>query len=54
MNREGGLLIKGRRTFSAAGNAAVHIERQTNAILVGEPTSAKPNSLGDEVYFTLP
>jgi len=55
INREGGLfVIIGRRTFSAAGNAAAYIQRQTNAIFVGEPTGAKPNSLGDETYFTLP
>jgi len=55
IDREGGLfIIIGRRTFSAAGNAAAYIQRQTNAIFVGEPTGAKPNSLGDEVYFTLP
>jgi tetratricopeptide (TPR) repeat protein len=55
INREGGLfVIIGRRTFSAAGNAAAYIQRQTSAIFVGEPTGAKPNSLGDETYFTLP
>ena len=55
INREGGLfVIIGRRTFSAAGNAAAYIQRQTNAIFVGEPTGAKPNSLGDEAYFMLP
>jgi tetratricopeptide (TPR) repeat protein len=55
INREGGLfVIIGRRTFSAAGNAATYIQRETNAIFVGEPTGTKPNSLGDEVYFTLP
>jgi hypothetical protein len=55
INREGALfVIIGRRTFSAAGNAAAYIQRQTNAIFVGEPTGAKPNSLGDETYFTLP
>jgi hypothetical protein len=55
INREGGLfVIIGRRTFSAAGNAAAYIQRQTNAIFVGEPTGAKPNSLGDETYFMLP
>lgn len=55
INREGGLfVIIGRRTFSAAGNAAAYIQRQTDAIFVGEPTGAKPNSLGDETYFTLP
>jgi hypothetical protein len=55
INREGGFfVIVGRRTFSAAGNAAAYIQRQTNAIFVGEPTGTKPNSMGDEVYFTLP
>lgn len=55
INREGSLfVIIGRRTFSAAGNAAAYIQRQTDAIFVGEPTGAKPNSLGDETYFTLP
>ena len=55
INREGRLFVLiGRRTFSAAGNAAAYIQRQTNAIFVGEPTGAKPNSLGDETYFTLP
>jgi tetratricopeptide (TPR) repeat protein len=55
INREGKLfVIIGRRTFSAAENAAAYIQRDTNAIFVGEPTGGKPNSLGDEVYFTLP
>jgi tetratricopeptide (TPR) repeat protein len=55
INREGKLFVViGRRTFSAAGNAAAYIQRETNAIFVGEPTGAKPNSLGDETYFTLP
>jgi hypothetical protein len=53
--REGGLfVIIGRRTFSAAENAAAYIQRETNAIFVGEPTGGKPNSFGDETYFTLP
>jgi tetratricopeptide (TPR) repeat protein len=55
INREDGLfVIIGRRTFSAAENAAAYIQRETHAIFVGEPTGGKPNSLGDEVYFTLP
>jgi tetratricopeptide (TPR) repeat protein len=55
INREGSLfVIIGRRTFSAAENAAAYIQRQTKAIFVGEPTGGKPNSLGDETYFTLP
>jgi tetratricopeptide (TPR) repeat protein len=55
INREGGLfVIIGRRTFSAAQNAASYIQRDTRAIFVGEPTGGKPNSLGDETYVTLP
>jgi tetratricopeptide (TPR) repeat protein len=55
INGEGKLfVIIGRRTFSAAENAAAYIQRDTNAIFVGEPTGGKPNSLGDETYFTLP
>jgi hypothetical protein len=55
INSEGRLfVIIGRRTFSAAGNAAAYVQRQTNAIFVGEPTGSKPNSLGDETYVMLP
>ena len=55
INREGALfVIIGRRTFSAAENAAAYIQRHTHAIFVGEPTGGKPNSFGDETYFTLP
>lgn len=55
VNREGALfVIVGRRTFSAAQNAASYIQRETHAIFVGEPTGGKPNSAGDEVYFSLP
>ena len=55
INREGKLfVIIGRRTFSAAENTAAYIQRETNAIFVGEPTGGKPSSLGDETYFSLP
>jgi tetratricopeptide (TPR) repeat protein len=55
INREGRLfVIIGRRTFSAAENTAAYIQRETNAIFVGEPTGGKPSSLGDETYFNLP
>jgi len=47
-------VIIGRRTFSAAQNAATYFERYTNAIFVGEPTGSSPNMVGDETPFTLP
>ena len=37
----------GRETFSAAGNFAAALERETGAILVGEPTGGGPNQYGD-------
>lgn len=48
------LVIVGRRTFSAAQNAATYIKRDTNAISVGEPTGSRPNFVGEEDTFTLP
>ncbi len=55
INQRGKLfVIIGRRTFSAAQNAATFIERDTNAIFVGEPTGASPNFVGEEEPFVLP
>ncbi len=55
INRRGKLfVIIGRRTFSAAQNAATFLERHTNAIFVGEPTGSSPNFIGEETIFTLP
>jgi tetratricopeptide (TPR) repeat protein len=55
INRDGRLfVIVGRRTFSAAENLAGYLQRETNAIFVGEPTGGKPNSVGDEFYFSMP
>jgi hypothetical protein len=48
------VVIIGRRTFSAAMNAAVYFERHLKPIFVGEPTGGKPTSPGDEVWSTLP
>ena len=48
------VVIIGRRTFSAAMNAAVSFERHMQPIFVGEPTGGKPNSPGDETWQTLP
>lgn len=55
VNRRGHLfVIMGPRTFSAALNSAAYFERALNAIFVGEPTGCKPNSPGEEWFFTLP
>ncbi|HEX3721575.1 MAG TPA: hypothetical protein VHV31_02225 [Nitrolancea sp.] len=55
LNRRGALyVIIGRRTFSAAQNAATMIEQHTNAIFVGEPTGSSPNSIGEESPIQLP
>ena len=55
INRPGHLfVIIGPRTFSAALNAAGYLQRDSNAMFVGEPTGGKPNAPGDETFFTLP
>ncbi len=55
VNRPGHLfVITGRRTFSAAMNAAADIEANTEAIFVGEPTGSKPNFVGETTIFPLP
>ncbi len=55
INQRGSLyVIIGRGTFSAAQNTATAIERETNAIFVGEPTGSRPNFIGETVPFTLP
>jgi hypothetical protein len=47
-------VIIGRLTFSAAQNTATAIERDTDAIFVGEPTGSRPNFIGEVVEFELP
>lgn len=47
-------VITGRRTFSAAQCFATEIERETDAIFVGEPTGSSPNFIGEAVPITLP
>jgi hypothetical protein len=55
INKRGNLfVITGRRTFSAAQNLATYLEKQTNAIFVGEPTGSSPNFVGEEDFITLP
>ncbi len=55
LSRRGALfVIIGRLTFSAAQNTVTAIERETNAIFVGEPTGSRPNFIGESIYFELP
>jgi tetratricopeptide (TPR) repeat protein len=55
INQPGGLyVIIGRGTFSAAQNTTTAIERETNAIFVGEPSGSRPNFIGETIPFTLP
>jgi len=55
INQRGKLfVIVGRQTFSAAMNGAAEIERQTNAIFVGEPTGSSPNFVGETIPVELP
>jgi hypothetical protein len=55
LSRRGALfVIIGRLTFSAAQNTVTAIERETSAILVGEPTGSRPNFIGERIEFELP
>lgn len=47
-------VLIGRYTFSAAGNFVTSVERETKAILVGEPTGGAPNQYGDAQTVELP
>lgn len=44
----------GRATFSAAGNFVTVLQRDTKAILLGEPTGGAPNQYGDARTIELP
>lgn len=55
INRPGGLfVITGRKTFSAAMTNATDLRQETDAILIGEPTGARPNGYQEIVWTTLP
>ncbi len=55
INRPGGLfVITDRGTFSAAVSLLGDVERNTHAIIVGEPAGALPNSYGDSRRIRLP
>ena len=47
-------VITGRRTFSAATDAAIALKKNTNAIFVGEPSRGKPNGYGEVESMRLP
>jgi hypothetical protein len=55
LNRAGNLfVITGRGSFSAGMTNITDFRRETEAILVGEPTSARPNGYQENHLFTLP
>ncbi len=55
VNRRGKLyLLTGRATFSAAANFAAELDRDTRAIIVGEPTGGGVETYGDTFSVVLP
>ena len=55
VNKRGRLfLLTGRATFSAAANFAAEIDRDTRAIIVGEPTGGGVETYGDTFPVLLP
>jgi C-terminal processing protease CtpA/Prc len=55
VNRRGRLyLLVGRATFSAAANFAAEIDRDTRAIIIGEPTGGGVETYGDTIRVALP
>jgi hypothetical protein len=55
VNRRGRLyLLAGRATFSAAANFAAEMDRDTRAIVVGEPTGGGVETYGDTFPVALP
>ena len=55
LNRAGNLfVITGRGAFSAGMTNITDFRRETEAILVGEPTGARPNGFQENHLFTLP
>ena len=47
-------VITGRNTFSAAQNFVSRAERWTDAVFVGEPSSSRPNFVGEGTNLLLP
>lgn len=54
-NRPGGIyVLTSPMTFSAAQNFATRIERESDALFVGEPTGGAPNHFGDAKFAIAP
>ena len=47
-------VITGRNTFSAAQNFINDVERMTDATFAGEPSSSRPNFVGEDTELRLP
>ena len=55
INQQGKIFVLiGKRTYSSAVINAIDFKNHTEAILVGEPTSGKPNHFGEVNKFKLP
>jgi hypothetical protein len=55
INRRGHLwVLIGRNTFSAAQNTVNLMDKQTEAVFVGEPTGSRPQFVGESTWFVLP
>ena len=48
------VVITGRNTFSAAQIFITYIDKETNAVFAGEPSSSKPNFVGEDNEIILP
>jgi hypothetical protein len=48
------IVITGRYTFSAAQIFIAQVNRHTRAVFAGEPSSSKPNFVGEENQIVLP
>lgn len=47
-------VITSRNTFSAAQDFVNFLDRETGAIFVGEPSSSRPNFVGEDTFVMLP
>lgn len=55
INRKGGVFVLiDRGTYSSALLNAIDFRKDTEAVLIGEPTGGKPNHYGEVRFFTLP
>ncbi len=55
LNTKGKLfVVMGRKTYSAGLNTVIKLKKNTNAILIGEPSGGQPNHYGETKMFRLP